>query len=268
MNDGFAASGALVTAVEQANVNAFPSDRLHLDGAWLVRLSPGNPARRVNSLNIHDPRDGAGTPERLAAARAHFARTGVPFHLRVTPLTPVQVIEHADREDWSREGETDVWVLGLDGGAVEESRPGITVADQSLPQWLAAFAEVGGTRAEAVTPQALESLGVALSRVVCPRLCLVARDTAGQVLGVAIAIVDGPLAGIYDVAVAPLARRLGLGRLLVRACIARAAELGARTAWLQVTAENAPARGLYSGFGFTPLYTYHYRRPPEKSGPA
>jgi len=268
VNDGFVAGRALVTAIEQANVNAFPSDRLHLDGAWLVRLSPGNPARRVNSLNIHNPADGAGVPARLAAARAHFARNGVPFHLRVTPLTPMQVIDHADIRNWSREGETDVWTLSLAEGPVEDASQGIRVSDVPLDQWLEAFAASGGTRAEAVTPQALASLGAALSRVVGPRLCLVARDGAGQVLGVAIAIVDGPLAGIYDVAVAPVARRRGLGRLLVRACLARAWELGARTAWLQVTAENAPARALYAGLGFTPLYTYHYRRPPEERGPA
>lgn len=268
MNDASIDTSALVSAIEQANVNAFPSERLHLDGAWLTRISPGNPARRVNSLNIHDPGDANRVRERLAASADHFARNGVPFHLRVTPLTPKRVIEHADRAGWHLEGATDVWVRDIDDGAEEPAAAGLPVTDQPLSDWLSAFAEVGGTRPEAVTPRALEALGAALSRVVGPKLCLVARDDAGRVLGVAVAIVDGRLAGIYDVAVAPDARRRGLGRLLVETCLRRAAALGARTAWLQVTAENGPARMLYRRLGFAPLYSYHYRRPPEKSGPA
>jgi ribosomal protein S18 acetylase RimI-like enzyme len=269
VSDRLAVRDHLVAAIEQANVNAFPSERLHLDRTWLVRLSPGNPARRVNSLNIHDPGDGARAGERIRAARAHFARNGVPFHLRVTPLTPPEVVARADQLGWSRTGETDVWARAIPNGtdAAAEAGGGVAISDLALEAWLSAFAETGGTRPEAVTAEALASLGAALSRVVGPRLALVARDPGGSALGVAMAIVDGPLVGIYDVAVAPAARRRGLGARLVRACLGRGVAHGAATAWLQVTAENAPARALYAGLGFTPVFSYHYRRPADGAGP-
>jgi GNAT superfamily N-acetyltransferase len=263
VSEAIAVPPALVAAIEQANVNAFPSERLLLDGSWLMRLSPGNPARRVNSLNIHDPRDSDDLAARLARAEAVFAENGVAFHLRVTPLTPPQVTEFADGQGWLRTGETGVWSRALEQTLPEAtgSGPPLTLAWTGLGEWLDAFARTGGTRAEAVTPQALASLGQALGRVAAPRLCLVAQGTQGEPLGVLIAIVDGPLVGLYDVAVAPAARRRGLGRLLVRAALARAMSLGARTAWLQVTAENHAARALYAGLGFREAFGYHYRRP-------
>ena len=39
---------ATIKALEEANLNGFPSERSVVDGAWVARLSPGNPARRGN----------------------------------------------------------------------------------------------------------------------------------------------------------------------------------------------------------------------------
>mgnify|MGYP000683366125 CR=1 FL=1 len=42
-----------------------------------------------------------------------------------------------------------------------------------------------------------------------------------------------------------------------------AAERGARVGYLQVEAENAPARAIYHRLGFRDGYAYHYRVPPD-----
>ncbi|MDH3667240.1 MAG: GNAT family N-acetyltransferase [Paracoccaceae bacterium] len=57
-------------------------------------------------------------------------------------------------------------------------------------------------------------------------------------------------AELLTLAVAPDARRHGLGRGLVRGFINRAASDGARRLFLQVGAGNAPALGLYTQSGF------------------
>lgn len=55
---------------------------------------------------------------------------------------------------------------------------------------------------------------------------------------------------VQTIAVAPRARRTGLGRTLMRALIAEAIERGAAELFLEVRADNPPARALYESLGF------------------
>ena len=55
---------------------------------------------------------------------------------------------------------------------------------------------------------------------------------------------------LEDLFVREAARRSGLGRALVEACLARARERGCRRIELDVNEENAPARALYEACGF------------------
>jgi ribosomal protein S18 acetylase RimI-like enzyme len=70
------------------------------------------------------------------------------------------------------------------------------------------------------------------------------------------------LVGLYDVFTAPTARGRGLARSLCRHLLAEAAGRGARTAYLQVEADNDVARAVYRRLGFIEAYAYHYRAPP------
>ena len=57
-------------------------------------------------------------------------------------------------------------------------------------------------------------------------------------------------ADIQTLAVAPSARRRGLGRTLVTALLAEAAARGAAEVFLEVRADNPNARALYDSLGF------------------
>ncbi|HVP84639.1 MAG TPA: ribosomal protein S18-alanine N-acetyltransferase [Rhizomicrobium sp.] len=57
---------------------------------------------------------------------------------------------------------------------------------------------------------------------------------------------------ILTLAVAPEARRSGMGRALVTQAAQQAARAGATRLFLEVGANNAAARALYAGLGFTP----------------
>jgi len=62
------------------------------------------------------------------------------------------------------------------------------------------------------------------------------------------------------VTVAAEHRRRGLATALMAALQGWAAERGAHSVYLQVTAGNAAARALYRRSGFIEHHRYHYRR--------
>jgi ribosomal protein S18 acetylase RimI-like enzyme len=74
---------------------------------------------------------------------------------------------------------------------------------------------------------------------------------------------QGEWYGIYSMAVAPAARRRGLGRTVLRALLGDARRQGARHAYLLVSERNAPARALYEREGFRTVGRYHYRMRPR-----
>lgn len=71
-------------------------------------------------------------------------------------------------------------------------------------------------------------------------------EADGLLLGVA----AGGEAEVLTLAVRPEARRRGVARRLLRAFAARAAAAGAETAFLEVAADNGPARALYVAEGW------------------
>lgn len=68
--------------------------------------------------------------------------------------------------------------------------------------------------------------------------------------GFALARVAADEAELLTIAVAPAARRRGLGRQLLARVLTAAAGRGARSVFLEVAADNAPARALYAMAGF------------------
>jgi ribosomal-protein-alanine N-acetyltransferase len=97
-----------------------------------------------------------------------------------------------------------------------------------------------------------------------PGSVLVARSRDGIQAACAYRVVADE-AEVLDVCVDPSARRGGLGRLLARLAMARAARAGARSVRLEVRISNEPARRLYAALGFRErgLRRGYYRAPVE-----
>lgn len=72
----------------------------------------------------------------------------------------------------------------------------------------------------------------------------------GFALAFALGRVAGPEAELLTLAVAPEARRAGIGAALLAAFEAEAAARGAEEAWLEVSVENAAGRALYARAGW------------------
>ncbi len=80
-----------------------------------------------------------------------------------------------------------------------------------------------------------------------------------QTVACGIGVVQEPFIGLFDIVTHAGYRNRGYGRQLVSDILRWGKTQGARTAYLQVMLNNAPALRLYSNIGFTESYQYWYR---------
>jgi len=248
----------LLSRVEDAGLNASaPPAQWWIDG-WLVRALPGK-ARRARCVNALM----AGVlplDERLAAAEAACARTGVPLIFRITPFTQPAGLP-AELQARGFEPVDPTLVL------VAPERP--ATPPPAVPAHLRlepldgqAFAEaVGALRGS--PPEHRRSHALRLAHSPAPyRGLALRRADDGAVLACGQVATEPPFAGLYDIVTHPEARNQGLARLLCEHLLLLGASLGGSTAYLQVDAANAPALAVYRRLGFVDGYGYQYLERP------
>lgn len=247
---------ALLSRVEDAGINASaPPQQRWVDG-WLPRFSPGKAKRARCVQAVADGR--LSLDQRLALCAAVFAEVGLPMVLRITPFSrPVGLDEALQARGYQRLDDSRVMVASQCPSCAEALPEGLALEQLSAD----AFAEaVGALRGSPAPQRAAHAERLKLSPVPCRRW-VVRRTDDGAVLACGQAAIEGDLVGLYDVFTHPDARGRGLARRLCAALLAQSAEAGGRVAYLQVEADNLPARAVYRRLGFADAYAYHYRTP-------
>jgi ribosomal protein S18 acetylase RimI-like enzyme len=244
-----------VRRFEAAGFRAWPASSVHYDGTWVIRLTAGHPAKRLNSVNPLDPEDIVDIPARITRARQRFDAYGRPLVFRLSPLAGAPLLDHLEGEGWQPFGASLVMVLDLDDEAVHGAMDQIPLKD--MARFVSASMATHGSQAE-LRPGLSEVIGA-----IQPEAGLFVSERDGQPLTTAICVHEGDLAGLFEVATSEPERGNGHGRRLILSALKWARLRGARQAWLQVEAANAAACRLYASLGFTVLYRYHYRRTPD-----
>lgn len=245
----------VVRRFEAAGFRAWPAASTRYDGAWAVRMTPGSDAKRLNSVNPLDPRDTADMETRLQRAERDFAAAGKPMLVRMSPLAPPALGEYLDRLGWSVLGESMVFRLVLAEDAVADALDQIPLKD--VGRFISATASVRGR------PRTSAQGLAGVLQSIEPEAGLFVLEQARRPVSTAVCVHDGELAGLFEIATAEAERGKGFGRRIVLSALKWARLRGAQVAWLQVEADNAWALKLYDRIGFSELYRYHYRRPPE-----
>lgn len=248
----------LLSRIEEAGLNASapPQQRL-LDG-WLLRFSPGK-AKRARCINaISTGR--LPLADKLARCEAAYAQAGLPCMVRITPFSQPEGLDASLAErGWMRLDDTRVMLLhrlGDLGGAAAPPLPdGLRLKALNAE----AFAEaVGKLRASPLPQRAAHAQRLRSSPVPYSGWALL-HHSEEQVLACGQLALEEDMAGLYDIYTAAAHRGQGWAGVLCRHLLAKAHELGARCAYLQVEADNAPARRIYHRLGFADVYAYHYR---------
>lgn len=245
---------ATLSRIEDAGLNASaPPQQLWLDG-WLVRLCPGK-AKRARCINALAP-GLVPLADKLAQARALYDAAGLPLVFRVTPFAqPSDLDDSLARLGLQRFDDTLVLAAELASMDLALDLPaGVSLEPCPAANYARIVGDLRGTPADQQQAHAQR-----MSRSPVPYSGWVLRNAGGEVLACGQFAREASQVGLYDVFTAPAARNQGLSRMLCAALLRQAATEGARTAYLQVDADNARALRVYRRLGFADGYRYHYR---------
>jgi ribosomal protein S18 acetylase RimI-like enzyme len=242
--------------IEEAGLNAVQTPRQLFHDGWLLRLSPGK-AKRGRSVNAW-----FGSTLPVAAKIAHcervYAANDLPPLFRITPFDhPADLDAVLAARGYLSFDDTLVQALVLPAAPFAPAPPaGLAVEPTAVDGFVAA---IGALRH---SPGAqVEAHRERLLHLPLPARRVVVR-AGSEVVCVAQTALDGEYAGLFDVVTADAARGRGYATFACALLLDWAREQGARAAYLQVDAANAPAIAVYRKFGFATAYRYHYRGRP------
>lgn len=251
MNPSF--SPTLLSRLEDAALNASaPPQQRWVDG-WLVRYCPGK-AKRARSIQA--VADGClSLAERLAACEALFREVGLPLIVRVTPFTqPAGLDAELQRLGYHRQDDTRVMVCTELPSTMPGLPPGLRF--ERLPH--VDFAEVVGALRDTPADQRAAHAERLIQSPAPYQGWVLRRDSDGLVVACGQSASEADMVGLYDVFTHPQHRGQKLAGALCNALLVKARAQGARVAYLQVDAANAPAITVYQRMGFVDAYGYHY----------
>jgi N-acetylglutamate synthase len=242
-----------IRLLEDLGADAWPGASMAWLEGWRLSLDAGV-TRRANSVLPNAQRP-VGDADALIGEveRRYRARGLCPCFKLTAAAEPADLDRRLERRGYGSEGHS--LVLVADARTIASRHaPKIAIAldDRPTGPWLDACWPAARYAQRPVRQAIVE-------RVRLPRAFALARLGAA-LAGAALAVADRGWVGITAVHSLPEQRRRGVAQGLLGALAGWATQQGIERVYLQVERENAPARKLYAGLGFTEAYSYHYRR--------
>ncbi|MFD0055184.1 GNAT family N-acetyltransferase [Streptomyces sp. NPDC127168] len=226
-------------------------------GEWQLRAAAGFTRRANSVLPLGDP--GLPLDDALSAVRRWYGARGLPAYVQTATGaegTQERLCAELEHRGWVREVSAEVWTGALAPVADLTEGAGVVLSRDADEAWLARYQRKG------VSEVALRVLGGG------PSVWFATVPGGDAPAAIGRCVVDGRWASFAAVEVDPAQRRRGLATAVMAALAKRALDEGASAAWLQVETENAGARALYAGMGFSAHHAYHHYREPAGAGTA
>lgn len=226
-------------------------------GRWLMRSADGYTGRANSVLPLGDP----GAPLDVAMRRVvgWYADRGRPPLLQLfgpTGFDPVQDALGAWvlPRGWQVFQRTLVMTASstqLAGNGASAAAPAVQIRPAPDEQWWA-----GSQPREQEHRETLTAMLAAI-----PEQAFLTATAGDGAAAVGRVVFTAGWAGVFAVHVLPEHRRQGLARAVTQAAARAAVARGARSIYLQVSADNEPAIALYRSLGFVVHHEYVYARP-------
>lgn len=234
--------------LEEIGLNSCAPPGTILHDGWLLRLMPGK-AKRARSVNAFYPST-LPLAQKIATCESLYRAHGLPVLFRITPFCePAGLDDALAQAGYRRFDDTAVESCDISPALLQHD----PITALPLEAWTQEVGRLRGSSDEEVHGHLLR-----LQSCLLPlRTLAIVED--GQVVATGLAIVEDGWAGLFDIVTDTRVQRRGHGRRLVQALLQAGWDMGARQSYLQVSADNTPARALYRQFGFTERYLYWYR---------
>ena len=244
--------------LDRLAADAWPPLERRALGGWQLRAA-GGVTKRANSVLTSGVVD--DVEEAITAAEAFAREQRIPPLFQLGPATlPADLPERLARRGYAPHDRT----LVLTGSVTQAlaalgpaSAP-VETADAPRDDWLSLWWSVdgrGGDAERAIAERILRG---------CDSSYALLRDASGPAacgrLARATAEDGEPWCGLFALATRPDARRRGHAAAILRALLEQAAARGVDRLWIQVLADNAPARRLYASLGCRASSSYDYWR--------
>ena len=240
-------------------MNAWPAMQVSLLDGWVLRIASGY-TKRANSVNPTYPSSEGDLARKVETCEAIYARQQLPCIFRLTSFGAPAGLDDLLAERGYRRFDHSLVLcreLGNDSPPVQ-SDP--RLSSRPVEPWLNEYVRLSRSplsRRDAHLAILERIPGNAIFGVLAP-------VDEGNPVAAGLAVTEGEYVGLFDIVTDPDHRNRGHGAALVTALLASAQASGAKSAYLQVVAENAAAIALYRKLGFTEAYHYWYRIPPDQ----
>jgi N-acetylglutamate synthase len=240
-----------IAALEDAAYRAVPAAQVDEVGGWLLRVTPGLPTKRANSVLARDHRSGDSLGSCLDAVERFYAERDLPARFQLCPASQPIGLERVLLDRGYRAGAaTAVQTAELDRGTAAPHA--VTITAEPTEEWWRTWCTALATDAARAS-----HVGALFSRIGQETAFAVA-EVDGAPAATGLGVRDGEWLGIYNMATRPQRRHRGAARAVLGALMRWGRQRGATTAYLQVERNNAPALALYERAGFTEAYEYRY----------
>ena len=234
-----------------------PLENVSLDG-WQLRAHTV-PSRRVNSVWPNAWYGHIPLALKLEQVEAYYFDKSQPARYQVCPAAlPAGLDDVLAARGYETDARTGVQVGAAESvyaaaGARMRDDPAIEISESLTLEWAETYCRVQGAPISDA-PKRMEALG----RIGLPSV-YVSINVDGVRAAVGRGVRGEGWLGIFGMATQEDFRRRGLATAVLRALAATAIDHRVDNLYLQVMDENAAARQLYAGLGFSNLYHYHYR---------
>lgn len=265
---------AYINLIEEISLNAWPSHKMELYDGWLIRFSH-NYTHRTNSVT----QVGASfipVEEKIAYCEGIYANYHTPSIFKISPLIDPEFDSLLAKKGYEIQHTTEVMTMdfenfkpyppvsaeyeyygrnsGLPSFVVYPNDVIVQLQDRITEEWIHALFRLNGT-----TNPTLRRIVPSMFKAIPKETIVASIEIDGRMVASGLGIMDRGHVGLYAIYVDASCRRKNFAKDICSTILTEAQKKGATRAYLQVVQGNTYARKLYTGLGFSDMYTYWFR---------